>query len=192
MSFIYMTQNMNASNIDNNTININEKQTVVNIIEDENNRLEKRKDSIKSELLDEVISYIKKQSPKSNTNLPYYIVEHALDKDFDICFMLGQTQIETNFGTVGIGKKSSRKSLFGVYKTYKNYDACIKDYIRIVQNNYLGNKKTHHNLLKNYVTLRGARYAENPKYEQTLRKTYYNIKRHTNIDTLQKEYNECT
>jgi hypothetical protein len=121
-------------------------------------------------------------------NVTEHIVSIALENDFDICFMMAQTQLETNFGLLGIGK--SRKSMFGISKTYESYEICINDYVQTVQTKYLGSKKTHHHLMKNYVTLRGARYAENENYESELKHVYNHIYKHTAIAGLQKQIRE--
>ena len=137
-------------------------------------------------LTDEVQQYIDRISPKSNLLIANYIVDYSLEYNLDICFVLAQTQIETNFGTLGVGRSTSRYSLFGVCKSYTNYDDAVKDYCRLVRTSYLGTVKTENDLMRNYVTLSGKRYASNRKYEVSLRKLYTKIKNTTKIYELQK------
>lgn len=137
-------------------------------------------------LVDEVQQYIDRISPKSNLLIANYIVDYSLEYNLDICFVLAQTQIETHFGALGVGRSTSRYSLFGVCKSYTNYDNAVKDYCRLVRTSYLGTVKTENDLMKKYVTLSGKRYASNRKYEVSLRKLYKKIKNTTKIYELQK------
>ena len=150
-----------------------------------------KKDSVKNELIDEVEKYIFKIAPKTKENIPSSIVENGLLHDIDIMFMVAQTQIETYFGTLGAGRESSRRSLFGVaVKRYSNYEVAISDYCTMLKTKYLTKGRTEQSLLKKYTTTRGARYAENPNYESDLRKAYNIVKRTTKIKELQAKYNE--
>ena len=156
-----------------------------------NNWIYIQKDSIKNELIDEVEKYIFKKAPKTNENIPSSIVEHGLIHDIDIMFMVAQTQIETSFGTLGAGRESSRRSLFGVaIKRYSNYEVAINDYCNMLKTKYLTRGRNEYNLLKKYTTTRGARYAENPNYEYDLRKAYNMVNKSTKIKELQTKYNE--
>ena len=147
------------------------------------------KDSIKNELITEVSKYIKKQAPSSHKFIPKYLVHAGLDNDIDICFMMAQTQIETCFGTMGAGRESSRRSMFGVaVKKYSNYENAINHYCEVLKKYYLVKGKTEQHLLSKYVTAKGGRYAENKRYEVDLRIAYNHIKRTTNIHSLQNEY----
>ena len=149
------------------------------------------KDSIKSELISEVSKYINRQAPKSHQFIPKYLVQSGLDHNIDICFMMAQTQIETNFGTMGIGRESSKRSMFGVmsYK-YDSYDKAINHYCEVLKKHYLVKGKTEQHLLTKYVTGKGGRYAANPRYEKELTLAYMSIKRSTKINSLQKEYSK--
>lgn len=145
-------------------------------------------DTIRQELYKEVESYIRKHAPRFDKDITKHLVDECVINGIDICFCLSQAQIETNFGTAGIG--NSRKSMYGVYKTYKNRNASTTDWIRIIKKNYLGNKKSIHHLMKNYVTLVGSyRYSSNKNYEHDLKKCYTSIKNSTNIYKLQYECN---
>lgn len=149
------------------------------------------KDSIKNELIDEVGNYIFKNYPKVHKDVPMLIVENGLEHDIDILFMMAQTQQETGYGTLGAGRESSRRSLFGVaVRKYDNYENAVVDYIRLLKKSYLTNGRTEQHLMKRYVTSRGGRYAGDPNYEATLRKTYLNISKQTKIKELQNKYME--
>ena len=149
------------------------------------------KDSIKNELIDEVGNYIFKNYPKTHKDVPMLIVKNGLEHDIDILFMMAQTQQETGYGTLGAGRESSRRSLFGVaVRKYDNYENAVVDYIRLLKKSYLTNGRTEQHLMKRYVTSRGGRYAGDPNYEAILRKTYLNISKQTKIKELQNKYME--
>lgn len=151
-----------------------------------------KKIQIKNELIEEVSKYIAYKAPNAHVNkISEHLVENCLLNNIDICFVMSQTQIETNFGTTGAGKINKRKSLFGVAnKKYDSYETAIIDYINILQKLYLVNGKTEKNLLNNYVTKHGARYAESRNYEYHLKVTYNSIKNNTSIYQLQKKITE--
>lgn len=149
------------------------------------------KDSIKQEIITEVTNYLKNQSPNAHKFIPKYLVQAGLNYNIDICFMMAQTQLETNFGTMGAGRESSRRSLFGVaIRKYGDYESAINDYCKLLNKSYLGKGRTEKHLMTKYVTHSGARYASNPIYEAELSKTYKNIINKTNIQTLQNEWNK--
>lgn len=146
-------------------------------------------DMIESELIDEVTKYISTKTTRHHQFIPKYLVQAGLNYDIDICFMMAQTQLETCYGTLGAGRESSRRSLFGVaIKRYTNYEDAIKSYCELLHKSYLGQGKTEQHLLTKYVTLRGGRYAENPNYERELSIAYHHIKKNTQIYNLQQEY----
>ena len=147
------------------------------------------KDSIQNKLINEVSLYIKRQAPKSHQFIPKYLVQAGLTNNIDICFMMAQTQIETCYGTTGVGKESSRKSMFGVIqRKYPTYEDAINHYCEVLKKYYLVKGKTEQHLMTKYVTGTGGRYAGNPRYEIELRTAYNHIKRTTNIYSLQEEY----
>ena len=149
------------------------------------------KDSIKNELICEVEQYVFKYFPRTHKDVPMLIVENGLEHDIDILFMMAQTQQETGYGTLGAGRESSRRSLFGVaVRKYDNYENAVVDYIRLLKKSYLTNGRTEQHLMKRYVTSRGGRYAGDPNYEVTLRKTYNDISKQTKIKELQNKYME--
>ena len=147
------------------------------------------KDSLKDKLIIEVENYIYNNFPKVKKEIPTLIVEHGLEHEIDILFMMAQTQIETQYGTTGAGREASRRSLFGVatkrYQTYKN---AFEDYVRVLKKFYLTKGKTEEHLMRKYTTSGGLRYAGDPNYEKELRNAYNVIKKKTNIEILQKEY----
>ena len=148
-----------------------------------------KQDSIQKLIVKEVETYLQKQSPKAHRFIPKYLVEAGLNHNIDICFMMAQTQLETNFGTMGAGRETSRRSLFGVaIRRYGDYETAINDYCRILNKSYLGKGRNEKHLMTKYVTHSGARYAENPRYEIELSRTYNDICKKTNIPNLQKEW----
>lgn len=147
---------------------------------------------LKEQLVAEVDSYIKTKTSKSNKHLPNAIVDGCLNNNIDICFVIAQTEIETCFGTTGIGRERSRHSLFGIYKTYANYEKCIEDYFRVLKKYYLTKGRTEKDLMRNYVTSGGSRYAGNLKYESKLSNAYKEITQETKIHSLQIEYKKVT
>lgn len=174
-------------------INMSKKDTIK--IVDSVMILQNKKDSIKKELINSVTEYINKQAPKANDLIPTYLVNHGLNYDIDLCFMMGQTQIETNFGTHGAGRESSKRSLFGVniypgtpFKGYRNYDIAVEEYCKLLRKSYLVKGRDENFLMKSYINRSGHRYAGSTTYERSLSKTYRTIKNSTNIAALQSKY----
>lgn len=148
--------------------------------------LQDRYDSVYNKLEIEVGDYVKQFS--NDSTLAGYLVKHGISHNIDICFMMSQAEQETKFATVGIGKPSSRKSMFGVMrKTYIDYDQCINDYCIIIKCNYLGETKTIADLMENFVNLSGFRYASDSAYEAKIKNIYDNIQKLTKINKLQLE-----
>ena len=177
-SFIY--RNEITSDIDYANATYNSSRTTLN-----NNT----SDTLKKKLVAEVHEYIKNTAPNAHNTISEHLVNHCLEHNVDICFVMAQTQNETNFGTMGVGRESSRRSLFGVYKkSYVDYKAAISDYFYILKGSYLVKGKTEQHLMTKYVTGTGGRYAGNPQYEIELKTAYNQIKRTTNIYSLQEEY----
>ena len=154
--------------------------------------------NIRQELIEETKTYILKTVPKAHSNIDIivpHLVDHSLGNNIDLCFVLAQCKIETLFGTAGMGRSQSKKSMFGINKKYKTYEECIIHYISNLKRNYLSKNRNIHHLMKNFITHNGHRYAADPKYEPKLKKQYNEIKRKTNIDNLEQEYrklNSCT
>lgn len=147
------------------------------------------KDSIQLAMETEISNYLKRQSPNAHKFIPKYLVQAGLTHNIDICFMMAQTQIETNYGTTGAGREISRRSLFGVaIRKYANYEDAINDYCRILNKSYLGKGRTEKHLMTKYTTHGGSRYAASPNYEVELSKAYKDIISKTNIQILQNEW----
>lgn len=176
-----------------NAEQVNKDIKVIEIVEQPENIVKidtiQIKDSIQNELINEVVCYIRKQTSNSHKFIPKYLVNAGLDNNIDICFMIAQAQIETCFGTTGAGRESSRRSMFGIIKRhYNNYEDAINHYCVVLKRYYLVNGKTEQQLMTKYVTSTGGRYAGNLNYEIELRTVYNQIRRTTNIYSLQEEY----
>lgn len=143
---------------------------------------------LRGRLIQEVDEFIRKDFPQAPEYLADYIVDNGLKHDLDICFMMTQTQIETGYGTAGIGRNTSRRSLFGVMgRRYDDYDSAINDYCMLLKRSYLGDRRTTDDLMKNYVTLSGYRYCVKRDYESKFQRQYDVIKRKTDIFDLQRK-----
>lgn len=147
------------------------------------------KEDLYKELHNEVYKYIMSQAPNSNKDLSAMMIDASMKYDIDLCFMMAQTQIETNYGTTGAGRESSRKSLFGIARfKYSSYEEAIHKYCQLIINKYLVKDRTEQHLMKNFISVSGARYAKSLNYEHKLSKTYNNIKKSTNIYELRNKY----
>ena len=183
LMFLLPLISINAATIDSNNYAYGSINTEIEV----NNN--PTKESIIESINKEAITFVKKYYPNCHDIIPTYIVKKGLENDIDICFMLAQTQLETSFGKAGIGRTSSRHSLFGVEKRhYSNYVDAINDYVKLLKTSYLVKGRTEQNLLKNYVNKGGYRYAGNPNYEVSLRKYYNTICNVTKIKSLQNQY----
>lgn len=148
----------------------------------------KEYDSTYAAVLKVTANYINKQAPKAHNDLPKYLLDAALEYDIDLCFMMAQTQLETNFGTLGAGREKSRRSLFGVYtKKYTSYEYAIDDWCNLLHKSYLGKGRTEEHLMNSFTSHSGKRYAENPSYEISLKSTYKSIVKSTGLKQMQTE-----
>lgn len=160
----------------------------VNDINIETPVINKEYDSTYAAVLKATANYINKQAPKAHNDLPKYLLDAALEYDIDLCFMMAQTQLETNFGTLGAGREKSRRSLFGVYtKKYTSYEYAIDDWCNLLNKSYLGKGRTEEHLMNSYTSHSGKRYAENPSYEISLKSTYKSIVKSTGLKQMQTE-----
>ena len=89
---------------------------------------------------------------------------------------MAQTELETNYGTLGAGRETSKRSLFGIgvykgskHKGYPNYEIAVEEYILLLKKLYLSNTRTEQTLLKKYTTKSGSRYAGSMSYEVVFR-----------------------
>ena len=158
------------------------------VINKEYDSINKEYDSTYVAVLKVTANYINKQAPKAHNDLPKYLLDAALEYDIDLCFMMAQTQLETNFGTLGAGREKSRRSLFGVYtKKYTSYEYAIDDWCNLLNKSYLGKGRTEEHLMNSYTSHSGKRYAENPSYEISLKSTYKSIVKSTGLKQMQTE-----
>jgi hypothetical protein len=104
--------------------------------------------------------------------------------DYDLPLLLAQLQVESHFGTTDRAKRTNSMFSVGAYDDgrdivkYKDQDASIVPYIKLINKNYLlDGKKDVDDLLSNFVNGAGKRYASNPNYENDLKKTRYKIMR---------------
>lgn len=130
------------------------------------------------------VSQVSKRSCTERKEIAKTIVDIALENDIDICFILAQGTIETHLGTTGMGR--TRKSIFGVRKTYRSYEHCIDSYAKLLKKSYLIKGRTEYDLMKRYVNISGSRYAGDLKYERRLKEKYYEILNTTKIYDLQE------
>ena len=122
----------------------------------------------------------------NNLDMSHSIVDNALKHNIDICFMLAQSKIETNYGKSGIGKR--KNSIFGIVsKSYNDFTESIKDYCEMLTRNYLVNGKTEQHLLSDFVNKHGDRYAESREYEMHLCSEYNKIRSSSKIHKLQND-----
>lgn len=122
----------------------------------------------------------------NNLDMSHSIVDNALKHNIDICFMLAQSKIETNYGKSGIGKR--KNSIFGIVsKSYNDFTESIKDYCEMLTRNYLVNGKTEQHLLSDFVNKNGDRYAESREYEVHLYSEYHKIRSNSKIHKLQND-----
>lgn len=148
----------------------------------------------KSLLVTEIQNYIDQIAPTSNLRA-YAIVEECEKYQIDIKFVLAQGEIESHFGTKGLGSKLNNVFNVGVFDGFKfeqinnkykfnHPNQSIEPYIKLLIDRYLVDK-LEMDLMENYVDINGSRYASNPDYENILKTKYNYISNNTNIDSLQ-------
>ena len=149
----------------------------------------------KTTLTREVQSYIDKVAPTSNVR-GYAIVDECEKYGIDICFVLAQAELESHFGTKGLGSKFNNvfnvdvhdkvkgKSDMNKKYIYQYPNQSIEPYLQLLTNKYLVNK-LESDLLVKYVDVNGSRYASDTDYEAKLRSKYNSITSETNITELQ-------
>lgn len=202
MGFVVLLGLTATAGIANRSFKIADSDSVVCLDPDTN-----RIDLVKDSLIVEVDAYLKKCAP--NTKLRGKdIVENCLYYDVDIAFVLAQAQIESNFGTAGIAKRTNSPWNVGAYDGrsastmikkgygYKDPNESISRYLELLKTKYLVNGKDEYDMMKKYVTKGGARYASSRTYEYALTRTFNKINQNTRIDELLNQYkvlmaNEC-
>ena len=149
----------------------------------------------KIQLTREVQAYIDKVAPTSNVR-GYAVVDECEKYGVDICFVLAQAEIESHFGTKGLGSKfnnvfnvdvhdkvKGKKDMNKKY-IYQYPNQSIEPYLQLLTTKYLVNKLESDLLIK-YVDINGSRYATDIDYEAKLRSKYNSIVDNTNIVKLQ-------
>lgn len=146
------------------------------------------RDSLRRALVKEVESYIRKSNKNYKFDVPQ-LVDLCLEKEFDIPLLLSQAQLETNFGSTGIGR--TKNSMFGfVSKCYKSKDLSIEDYVKTMQKSYLPEGRSVSQLFSSgFRNVSGYKYAGNPHYASEIKSIRLNILRTTNIDLISKQIN---
>lgn len=150
----------------------------------------------KSHLVDEVSNYIYKVAPTSNLS-GVILVDECEKFGVDIKFVLAQGELESHFGTKGLGAKTNSVWNVGAFDSlsyseihekhiFSNPNASIEKYLELITTNYLYGNKTEINLLSNFVDKNGRRYASVPSYETSLSHIYDVIQTTTAIDSLQE------
>lgn len=151
----------------------------------------------KTELVKEVQNYIENVASTSNLR-GYAIVDECEKYNIDICFVLAQGEIESHFGTKGLGGKFNNVFNINVHDKVRNAQTMNKNYIytypnesiepylKLLVSKYLVDK-TELDLLNNYVDINGLRYASSETYEEALSSKYKSIVATTNIKYLQEQ-----
>lgn len=148
----------------------------------------------KAQLTHEVQNYINTIAPTSNLRA-YAIIDECESYNVDVIFVLTQAQLESHFGTKGIGSKLNNVFNVGVFdglsheKVNKNYkydypNESIKPYLELLTTRYLV-QKTEEDLMNKYVDINGKRYASDTHYEERFKSQYNYIKSNTKIEELQ-------
>ena len=144
----------------------------------------------KCALVNEVQNYITQVAPSSNLR-GYAIVEECEKYDVDICFVLAQGEVESQFGTKGIASKLNCVFNVGIYdnKTVdqieKQYrfdcpNESIEPYLKLLTNKYLVNK-LEQDLMRKFVDINNKRYASDNEYEIKISSKYKYICDNTKI-----------
>ena len=144
----------------------------------------------KCALVNEVQNYITQVAPSSNLR-GYAIVEECEKYDIDICFVLAQGEVESQFGTKGIASKLNCVFNVGIYdnKTVdqieKQYrfecpNESIEPYLKLLTNKYLVNK-LEQDLMRKFVDINNKRYASDTEYEIKISSKYKSICENTKI-----------
>ena len=156
-------------------------------------------DSVKTQLINEVDTYINTIAPSSKLD-GEIVVDMCCEYNVDIAFVLAQGQIESHFGTTGTARKTNSVFNVGAYDGYSaskqrangfgfsHPNESVEPYLILLINNYLVNGKTINDLMVSYINYLGMRYASDTGYEHMLRSVYNKINSKTNIKSLYNEY----
>lgn len=189
-SLMFVTAPLTSSTFIDYTINT-KNNNEINIIE--------YTDSVKTQLINEVDTYINTIAPSSKLD-GEIVVDKCCEYNVDIAFVLAQGQIESHFGTRGTASKTNSVFNVGAYDGYSaskqrangfgffHPNESVEPYLILLTNNYLVNGKTINDLMYVYVNHLGMRYASDTRYEYMLRSVYNKINSKTNINSLYNEY----
>lgn len=193
MSLMFVAVPLTSSTFIGYTINT-KNNNEINIIE--------YTDSVKTQLINEVDTYINTIAPSSKLD-GEIVVDKCCEYNVDIAFVLAQGQIESHFGTAGTARKTNSVFNVGAYDGYSatkqrangfgfsHPNESVEPYLILLTNNYLVNGKTVNDLMYVYVNHLGMRYASDTRYEYMLRSVYNKINSKTNINSLYNEYVNC-
>lgn len=151
----------------------------------------------KEELVVEVDRYMRTIAPRTSLNA-IALVNECEEHDIDLIFVLAQAQIESHFGTAGLGRKTNSVFNVGAYdgsgtmfmSHYDHPDKSIKPFIQLLKKRYLTGHKTERDLMIKYTDRSGNRYASNPNYEHELVTTYKRITDESQIQDLYDKFKE--
>lgn len=189
-SLMFVAAPLTSSTFIGYTINT-KKNNEINIIE--------YTDSVKTQLINEVDTYINTIAPSSKLD-GEIVVDKCCEYNVDIAFVLAQGQIESHFGTTGTARKTNSVFNVGAYDGYSaskqrangfgfsHPNESVEPYLILLTNNYLVNGKTINDLMISYINYLGMRYASDTRYEYMLRSVYNKINSKTNINSLFNEY----
>ena len=171
----------------------------INTENDNENNIIEYTDSVKTQLITEVDTYINTIAPSSKLD-GEIVVDKCCEYNVDIAFVLAQGQIESHFGTAGTARKTNSVFNVGAYDGYSatkqrangfgfsHPNESVEPYLILLTNNYLVNGKTVNDLMYAYINHLGMRYASDTRYEYMLRSVYNKINSKTNINSLYNEY----
>lgn len=162
--------------------------------------VESVKAKMKSQLVKQVDTYIKRYAPTS-TLTPEYLVDKCLEYDVDVIFVLSQALLESHFGTRGKAATTNSVWNVGTYDngkilyTYKTADESVEPYLKLVTEKYLIHvtaqgdtiyKDLHHLVEdRGYTNYAGKRFASARGYEDGMRKLMVKIDMETSISFYQ-------
>lgn len=190
ISLMFIVTPLTSSTIIDYTINT-KNNNEINIIE--------YTDSVKTQLINEVDTYINTIAPSSKLD-GEIVVDMCCEYNVDIAFVLAQGQIESHFGTAGTARKTNSVFNVGAYDGYSaskqrangfgfsHPNESVEPYLILLTSNYLVNGKTINDLMVSYINYLGMRYASDTRYEYMLRSVYNKINSKTNINSLYNEY----
>ena len=189
-SLMFVTMPLTSSTFIGYTINT-KNNNEINIIE--------YRDSVKTQLINEVDNYINTIAPSSKLD-GEIVVDMCCEYNVDIAFVLAQGQIESHFGTAGTARKTNSVFNVGAYDGYSaskqrangfgfsHPNESVEPYLILLTSNYLVNGKTINDLMVSYINYLGMRYASDTRYEYMLRSVYNKINSKTNINSLYNDY----